>query len=84
MALVTLAYAFCLSVGQAADQRIRITRKKHGYRAMSVSRHGLNSLRQITRPAIDNRHKLVRLVDVLLDRTVRQLTNDQETVKIIE
>ena len=83
LALVTLAYAFCLSVGQAADQRTPSTRKKHGYRTASLSRNGLNSLRQITRPATDNRHKLVRLVEAWLDWLVRQLTNDQETVKIV-
>ena len=62
LTLVTLAYAFCLSVGQAADQRIPIARKKHGYRAASLPRNGLNILRQTTRSTTDNRHKLVRLV----------------------
>ena len=69
LTLVTLAYAFCLSVGQAADQRIPIARKKHGYRAASLPRNGLNILRQTTRSTTDNRHKLVRLV-------VRQINYD--------
>ena len=65
--LVTFTYAFCLSVDQAADQRTPIARKKHGYRATGLARNGLNILRQITRPATDNRPRLVRLVAVLLD-----------------
>ena len=83
LALVTLAYAFCLSVGQAADQRTPIARKKHGFRAASLSRNGLNILRQIICPVTDNRHKLVRLVEALLDWLVRQLTNGHEPVKIV-
>ncbi|WP_162549987.1 transposase [Hymenobacter nivis] len=51
LALVTLAYAFCLGVGQAADRRTPIAHKKHGYRATSLARNDLNILRQITRPA---------------------------------
>ena len=83
LALVTLAYAFCLGVGQAADQRTPIAHKKHGYRATSLARNGLNILRQITRPATDTRHKLVRLVEALLDWLVRQLTTFQMPVKIV-
>ena len=44
VALVSLADAFYLSVGQAADRRTPVTRKNHGYRATSLSRHGLNTL----------------------------------------
>lgn len=67
LALVTLAYAFCLGVGQVANQRTPIAHKNHGYRANSLARNGLNILRQITRPATQTRHKLVRLVDALLE-----------------
>ena len=62
LALVTLAYALCLRIGQAADQRTPIAHKKHDYRATSLARNGLNILWQITRPPTDNRHKLVRFV----------------------
>ncbi|MEJ7666639.1 MAG: transposase [Hymenobacter sp.] len=51
VALVSLAYALCLSVGTVAHEKIKpIARKNHGYRATSLSRHGLNILRQLTRP----------------------------------
>ena len=45
VALVSLAYAFCLSVGQAADRRTPGARKNYGYRATSLSHHGLNVVR---------------------------------------
>ena len=55
VALVSLVDAFCLSVGQAADRRTPLARKNHGYRTPSLSRHGLNIVRQLTRPATDAR-----------------------------
>ena len=82
LALVTLAYVFCLSVGQAADRRTPIARKKHGYRATSLARNGLNILRQITRPATDKGHQLVRLVEALLEWLLRQLFTSQFPAKI--
>ena len=59
VALVRLADAFCLRVGLGADRRTPVARKTHGYRATSLSRHGLNIVRQLTRPEIDVRTKLV-------------------------
>lgn len=48
VALVSVAYACCLSVGTLADARIKpIARKNHGYRATSLPRYGLNILRQV-------------------------------------
>ncbi|TDN39620.1 hypothetical protein E4631_23040 [Hymenobacter sp. UV11] len=76
VALVSLAYACCLSVGTLADQKLRpIARKNHGYRATSLSRHGLNVLRQLTRPSTCPDHPLARLVERLLDWLARQLLN---------
>jgi hypothetical protein len=83
VALVSLAYAFCLSVGQAADRRVPVARKKHGYRATSLSRHGLNIVRHLTRPATDARTTLARLVDTLLDWLIRQVAYYQMPVKIM-
>ena len=67
VALVSLVSAFCLSVGRAADQRTPVARKNHGYRATSLSRHGLNIVRQLTRPDTDARIKLARTVEALLN-----------------
>ncbi|GAA3993626.1 IS4 family transposase [Hymenobacter antarcticus] len=74
VALVSLAYAFCLSVGQdAAEHSPPIARKKHGYRATSLSRHGLNILRQITRPATASTDALARQVMALLNWLISQV-----------
>ena len=83
VALVSLAYAFCLSVGQAADRRRPLARKNHGHRATSLSRHGLNIVRQLTRPGTDAATKLARMVEALLDWLIKQLTRCQTPVKII-
>ncbi|MGI4871555.1 MAG: transposase [Janthinobacterium lividum] len=78
VALVSLAYAWCLSVGIQADQKCQpIARKNHGYRATSLSRHGLNILRQLTRPGACPHQPLARLVEALADWLIRQLLNFQ-------
>ena len=83
VALVSLAYAFCLSVGQAADRRKPLAHKNHGCRATSLSRHGLNIVRQLTRPETDASTKLARMVEALLDWLIRQITVYQIPVKIV-
>ena len=68
VALVSLAYALCLSVGTVAQQKSKpIARKNHGYRATSRSRHGLNLLRQLTRPQTSPHEPLARKTMTLLD-----------------
>ncbi|RYE90790.1 MAG: IS4 family transposase [Cytophagaceae bacterium] len=80
VALVSLAYACCLSVGTLADQKSQpIARKNHGYRATSLSRHGLNILRQLTRPSTCPHEPLARLVERSADWLARQLLNLQST-----
>ena len=78
VALVSLAYAFCLGVGAAAHGgRQPIARKNHGYRAASLSRHGLNLLRQLARPLTLPEDPLARLVETLLNWITRQLAKNQ-------
>lgn len=80
MGLVRLAYALCRSVGTVADQRFKpIARKKHGYRATSLSRHGLNLLRQLTRPGTLPHEPLARKITALLDWFIRHLIYCQAT-----
>jgi len=75
VALVSLAYALCLSVGTMAHEKIKpIPRKNHGYRATSLSRYGLNLLRQLTRPHALPREPVARKTMALLDWCIRQLT----------
>ena len=83
VALVSLAYAFCLSVGQAADRRRPLARKNHGHRATSLSRHGLNIVRQLTRPETNTATKLAQMVEALLEWLIRQITVYQMPVKIV-
>ena len=78
VALVSLAYAFCLGVGAVAHGRRQpIARKNHGRRAASLSRHGLNLLRQITRPLTPPEDPMTPLVDALLHWIARQLARNQ-------
>ena len=75
VALVSLAYALCLSVGTMAHEKSKpIPRKNHGYRATSMSRHGLNLLRQLTRPHARTQEPVARKIMALLDWFIRQLT----------
>ena len=78
VALVSLAYAFCLGVGAAAHGgRQPIARKNHGHRAVSLSRHGLNLLRQLTRPLTPPEDPLARMVETMLNWITRQLARNQ-------
>ncbi|WP_216690118.1 IS4 family transposase [Hymenobacter siberiensis] len=84
VALVSLAYAFCLGVGTVADRKSQpIGRKNHGYRAMSLSRHGLNILRQLSRPGTGAAEKLARMVETVLRWFCWQITRYQFTRKIV-
>jgi hypothetical protein len=75
VALVSLAYALCLSVGTVAHEKIKaIPPKNHGYRATSLSRHGLNLLRQLTRPNTPLQEPVARKITALLDWFIRQVT----------
>ena len=80
VALVSLAYVCCLSVGSLAEQKLKpIARKNHGYRATSLSRHGLTILRQLTRPGTCPHQPVARLVERLADWLARQLLSLQLT-----
>ena len=77
VALVRLAYAFCLGVGTTAHSgRPPIARKNHGYRAASLSRHGLNLLPPLARPLTRPEDPLARLVETLLNWITRQLAKN--------
>lgn len=80
VALVSLAYAFCLSIGTLADEKRQpIARKNHGYRATSRSRHSLNILRQLTRPQTPPDEPLARKIEALLNWFSRKVARNQLT-----
>jgi len=80
VALVSLAYAFCLSVGTVAHEKIRpVAYKKHGYPAKSLSRHGLNLLRQLIRPQTASNDPLAHIIEALLNWFSRKVARNQST-----
>ena len=82
LALVSLAYAFCVHVGQNAAANGRaIARKNHGRPATSFSRLGLNIWRQITRPGTQPQDAMARQVVELLDWLARQVAYYQRSGK---
>jgi len=51
LALVSIADSFCQSVGVCIHRKVKkIKNKKHGYKAKSFTRKGIDLLREITRP----------------------------------
>ncbi|MGI4869905.1 MAG: IS4 family transposase [Janthinobacterium lividum] len=80
VALVSLAYALCRSVGQLVHEKVKpVARKNNGYRATSLSRHGLNIVCQLTRPQTLGQGQIARKINTLLDWFIRQLTACQLT-----
>ena len=78
--LVSLAYAFCVSVGTQLHEKVQgIRRKNHGYKRASFSRHGLNAIREYSRPGAGARATLLPRLDVLLRWLCRQLALLQAT-----
>lgn len=48
LALVSIAFSLCISLGVFLDQKVKpIRKKKHGYKAKSFFRHGLNFMRKV-------------------------------------
>lgn len=50
VALVSIAYSFCISLGIYFHKKIQFIKlKNHGYKIASFSRHGLNQIREMSR-----------------------------------
>ena len=64
-------------IAVAHGSRQPIARKNYGYRAASLSRHGLNLLCQLARPLTRPEDPLARLVETLLNWITRQLAKNQ-------
>lgn len=81
VALVSLAYAFCASFGIYYHQKVQsIKTKKHGYKANSFARYGLNQLRSILRSPPSNPPSGWSLLERLLGWIKRQLSQNQFTI----
>ena len=78
VALVSLAYAFCVSVGLYYHQKVQPIRKKnHGYKANSFARYGLNQLRALLRGELHQAVLLWPLLERIFGWLRRQLAQNQ-------
>jgi hypothetical protein len=60
VALVSIAFAMCVSLGIHQHERVKkIKIKNHGYKAHSFFRHGLNTLRQMMKKDEQNWHQFI-------------------------
>lgn len=83
MALTSIAYGLCLSLGTYLHQKVqRIKTKPHGYKAVSFSRHGLNFLQKISRPLASVSAKVEHQLTVAFRWMMRQRTHYQ-AIKIV-
>lgn len=81
LALVSLAYAFCASFGLYYHQKVQsIKVKKHGYKATSFARYGLNLLRSILRSSLKKPTLGWPHLGQLLMWLKRQLSQNQPTI----
>lgn len=83
MALVSIAYAFCLSFGVYLHRNVQLIKtKKHGYKSNSFSRHGLNHIRQMCRDTTSTCPDILLEIKNLFSWLKRQLTHYQ-ALKIV-
>lgn len=81
LALVSLAYAFCASFGLYYHQKIQAVKvKKHGYKATSFARYGLNLIRSMLRSSLKELTTSWSLIRQLLMWLKRQLSQNQSTI----
>ena len=81
VALVSMGYAFCAGFGLYYHQKVQpIKRKKHGYKANSVARYGLNQVRTILRSSSRKPASSWPLLRRLFKWLKGQLTQNQPTI----
>lgn len=81
VALVSLAYAFCASLGVCYHRKVQpIKMKKHGYKANSFARYGLNQLRALLRGEVHQEVLLWPLLQRIFGWLRRQLAKNQQTI----
>jgi Transposase DDE domain len=79
--LVSLAYAFCTSVGLYYHQKVQpVKKKKHGYKANSFARYGLNQLRALLRSELHQEILLWPLLQRVFGWLRRQLAQNQTSI----
>ena len=80
LALASLAYAFCLSLGNHQHRKVQtIATKNHGRKSTSFSRHGLDLIREITRPGHNALLQWTTRLEVLMRWILSQVAHLQQT-----
>lgn len=78
VALVSIAYSFCQSIGIYLHQKVqKIKKKKHGYKAKSFTRKGIDFLREISRPEQTLPEDCLRRIQALVRWIISQITHYQ-------
>ncbi len=78
VALVSIAYSFCVGLGLYFHRKVQnIKTKKHGRKSVSLSRHGLNLIREISRSQTTARSDLILKIRCLFRWIRRQLSHYQ-------
>lgn len=78
VALVSIAYSICLSMGVYIHQKVqKISIKKHGYKAKSFTRKGIDYIREIVRPRQIVPLALINRIQALFRWIILQLTHYQ-------
>jgi hypothetical protein len=79
--LVSITYAFCMSIGLYYHQKVQgIKKKKHGYKATSFARYGLNQLRALLRGELHQEVLFWPLLQRIIAWLKRQLTQNQASI----
>jgi hypothetical protein len=66
VAMVCLAFVWCLTIGVWKDETVKTLRiKNHGYKANSYFRYGLNHLRKMVRNISNKTSELSNFIDIL-------------------
>ena len=77
---MSLAYALCMCVGTRLHEKVHpIKTKNNGYKRASFSRHGLNALRQYTRPGRSTDPTFIANINDVFRWIICQLTIYQAT-----
>jgi|AntAceMinimDraft_5_1070358.scaffolds.fasta_scaffold69132_1 hypothetical protein len=83
VALVSIAYSFCVGLGLYFHRKVQnIKTKKHGRKSVSLSRHGLNLIREISRDQTTARSDLIFKI-MCLFRWVRKQLSHYQNLKIV-
>lgn len=68
VAVLAIVFAWCHVIGEWKHLHEPIRIKKHGRKAISIFRYGLDQIRAILLNIVGNMHKFKKMVDILINR----------------